>query len=247
MREDEVLSGMVLYAADQGEYGKRLVVLTKECGKVTMFANNARKPNNPLVAVCRIFATGSFTVRRGRDSYTLFSADISEWFSGFEKDIEKFCYASYLCEFMSYYTHEGEYSKDFLNLLFVAVKAVEKGEVDVELVRRVFELKTMMLAGEGPNVFGCVSCADREGQAFFSVSRGGVLCEACGRLAKDAVRISPTVAYTLKYIAQSPLTELFSFSLKSDALEEFGRLAAGFVKRYVDREFKSLEILNGIV
>ena len=247
MSDEEVLSGMVLYAADQGEYGKRLVVLTKECGKVTMFANNARKPKNPLVSACRIFAMGSFTVKRGRDSYTLYSADISERFAGLELDMEKFCHASYFCEFMSYYTHEGEYSKDMLNLLYLAIKAVEKGEPELNLVRRVFELKAMTFAGEGPNVSGCVSCGLKDAGAWFSVNKGGVLCDACGRLAKDAVRISPTVAYTLKYIASSPLTALFGFALKSDAMDEFERICDAFVKRYVDREFKSLAILSGIV
>ena len=238
---------MVLYSADHGEYGKRLVVLTKECGKVTMFANNARRPKNPLVSACSIFAMGSFTVKRGRDSYTLYSADIKEHFAGLELDMEKFCHASYFCEFMSYYTREGEYSKDMLNLLFLAIKAVEKGEMELALVRRVFELKTMSLAGEGPNVSGCVSCGDKAAGQWFSVNRGGLLCDACGRLVKDALRISPTVAYTLKFVAASPLTELFTFSLKSDAMDEFDRLVNAFVKRYVDREFKSLAILGGIV
>ena len=238
---------MVLSATDHGEYGKRLVVLTKEHGKVTMFANNARKPKNPLVSACRIFSMGDFTVKRGRDSYTLYGAEIKERFEGLEMDIEKFCYASYLCEFMSYYTREGEYCKDHLNLLYLGIKAVKKGEPELGLIKRVFELRTMTLAGEGPNVSGCVSCGEKDAGAWFSVNKGGVLCEACGKIAKDAVRISPTVAYTLRYTVQSPLSELFGFTLKSDATDEFERICDSFVKRYVDRQFKSLEILSGIV
>ncbi len=79
MRETEKLTGMVLKVSPVGEMDKRLVILTRERGKITAFARGARRPGNPFMAVSRPFAFGQFSLYAGRDSYTLQSAEISNY------------------------------------------------------------------------------------------------------------------------------------------------------------------------
>ena len=71
------VTGMVLMSAGIGEYDKRVVLLTKEEGRITAFARGARRPKNHLSAVTEPMCFGSFYVYAGRDSYSIDDASIS--------------------------------------------------------------------------------------------------------------------------------------------------------------------------
>ena len=101
------LTGMILSAMPVGEYDRRLVILTKEYGKITVFAKGARKPNSALIGVTRSFIFGTFEVYRGRDSYTMYKASAKEYFENVVNDLNAVCYACYFAEIADYYGREN--------------------------------------------------------------------------------------------------------------------------------------------
>ena len=245
MREEIQVTGIILYATLLGEYDKRLVMLTKERGKITVFANGARKPNSLLRAASQSFVMGTFTVYPTRDAYTLTKAEVSEYFSDIPKDMEKMCYASYFCEFMAYYTREGDFCTDHLNLLYFTLKALVAGRIDNRLIRYVYEIRLMDMEGQGIHCFQCVRC-NKDELLYFNAKAGGILCESCARELKVERRVSKTLVYTLQFIMATPVNKLYSFSLKEEAMDELEYVGNRFREAYVDREFKSLDILSGL-
>lgn len=148
MRELVQTTGMVLSAFPVGEYDKRLILLTKERGKITAFARGAKRPGSLLRAASRPFAFGTFTLSEGRDAYNLYGAEIENYFDGLEKDVESACYASYFAEFADYYGREGIEGTEMLKLLYQSFRALLKQSLPNRLVQRIFELKIMAVNGE---------------------------------------------------------------------------------------------------
>ncbi|SEG12725.1 DNA replication and repair protein RecO [Eubacterium ruminantium] len=154
--------GIVLSAALYGDYGKRLIILTENLGRITVFAKNIRKQTSRLTAAGQSFVMGTFKLRPGRDSYTLVAADIDNSFLELSYDMDKFSLASYFCEFASYYTREGLAAADELNLLYLAFKALIRDNISDRTVRLIYELKFMDIEGEVPEVASFTRITEEE-------------------------------------------------------------------------------------
>ena len=242
MREEQIVTGIVLYSTLVGEYDKRLVVLTKERGKITVFANGARRPNSIFRAASQSFVMGKFTVVSGRDAYNLIKVDVDEYFSEIAFDMEKMCYASYFCELMSYYTREGDFCTNNLNLLYFTLKALVNGVVSNQLIRCIYEVRLMDIEGQGIHAYACVKCGDRDIE-YFDAASGGMLCTKCALKQKINLKVSATLTYTLQFILSTPVNKLYGFTLADDALQELIWITDRFRNEYIDKNFKSLEIL----
>lgn len=140
--------GMIIKVMPIGEWDKRITILTRERGKVSAFARGARRTGNSFMGVTRVFAFGSFKLYEGKDSYNLHSADIKNYFEYLESDIITTCYATYFLELADYYAREYVREPDILKLLYMSLLALNKPSISNELVRRIYELRLMVIGGE---------------------------------------------------------------------------------------------------
>lgn len=140
--------GMILRSEPIGEYDRRLVILTKDHGKISAFARGARRQNNRLTASTDLFCFGEYKLYAGQNSYSVSDATIKNYFEELRNDMVGALYGMYFLEVMDYFTRENNDEELMLRLLYQALRAIIKPEPDNKLVKAVFELKTMLLQGE---------------------------------------------------------------------------------------------------
>ena len=201
MRESVNLTGMVLKATPVGENDRRLVILTRERGKITAFARGAKRPGSPLLGVTRPFVFGTFKLYEGRDAYNLQAADVLNYFSEITMDMEATCYS-----------RENLEATEQLLLLYQSLRALLKPALPNSLVQAVFELRSMAINGD--------------------------YTEHPPRPVSDSAN------YAWEYIVASPLESLYTFTLAPEVLEELKHCVELNKRRFIDREFHSLEILK---
>lgn len=152
MKDFVTVTGMVLKAAPVGEYDRRLVILTKERGKITAFARGARRQNSRLMAGTSPFSFGSFKLYEGRSAYNLMEADISNYFASLREDFEGAYLGMYFMEYADYYAQENNDESELLKLLYQSFRAIVSPAIDNRLVRYIFEIRALSVNGEFPGV-----------------------------------------------------------------------------------------------
>lgn len=235
--------GMVLSAATIGEYDKRVVLLTKERGRISAFARGARRPRSPLSAATEPFTFGEFFIYRGRDSYTIEQVEAKNYFPELRKDLEDLYMALYFCEVAGYFTREGMQAKQELNLLYLSLRALSLPSLSRQLVRYIYEFRMLAIAGEAPRIFSCIHCEGTEGLHHFYVGEAGIVCEHCydGR---TGITISETTIYTLQRIVSSPLEKLYTFTVGDQVLQELSTVVGRYFSAHTDKKFQSLSMLE---
>ena len=207
------VTGMILKSEPIGEYDRRVVILTKERGKVSAFARGARRPGNRFMAGTNPFCFGEFKLYPGKNAFTLQDIHIDNFFEELRDDFAGAYYGIYFMEIADYYGRENSDDKELLKLLYQALRAIIHPAYDNRLVRAIFEIKAIAVNGEFPGLF-------------------------------PDINVDSTCAYTISYIVHTPVEKLFNFSVTEEILGELIRTAKRYCDKCMDKNFKSLEIIE---
>ncbi len=235
--QDIIVNGIILSTMDLGEADKRLVLLTKQLGKITVFAYGAKRQKSPFIAAANPFVCGEFSIVSTRGAYRLKSVRCDNYFRELMEEYNKSCYAFYFLEFVSYFAMENMDCTDYLNLLYQSFKALINEEIPDKLVRYIFELKMFTINGEAPEVYKCFNCQEDVENGYFSLIRKCVVHQSCADMKN--IPLGPSTIYTLQYIISASLSRLYCFKVSNEVYLEFKKMMDEYRRIMVNYTFKS--------
>ena len=208
------VTGMILKAAPLKEYDRRVELLTLERGRISAFAKGARKAGSALSACTIPFTFGKFVLYEGRSSYTIQSAEIQKYFGDIAQDYDMTCYASYFAEMAQYFTRENMEALDEMILLYTTFLALQSGKLPFSLIRIIYEMRLLMIEGQGLELFECLHCHNTDTRSVYFVA-GGLVCDKCAAKEKELADSYPfilqkDVLYSFQYILTAPVEKLYS-------------------------------------
>ena len=186
---------IILKAHNFGESSKIVTIYTKKYGKCAVVAKGARRPKSALCGSLEP-VTHTFIVfykKEARELHTLSQSDIITPFHSLQGDLERFSYASALCELLDRLTPKEAENQALFALTLETLKTMKSvRSKDLIILLWFFELRMLGLLGFKPELGTCVGCKRRaEGNPLgFSLPRGGVLCAACATKDEDAYALS---------------------------------------------------------
>lgn len=211
------VTGIILKQTPIGEYDRRICLLTRERGKISAFVRGSRKPGSRLSSATNPFSFGVFKLHEGKNAYNVAEADIQNYFEDLRTDYIGAYYGMYFAEIADYYTRENSDDREMMKLLYQSLRALSVPSLARELVRCIYEIKSIVVNGEFPG------------------------------MPADVSGLEESTLYALQYIVESPVEKLFTFTVSESVLTQIKMLAERYCRKAFDREFKSLEILMGLL
>lgn len=178
-----------------------LSYITEDYGKITCFANNARKSKKRFLGKLEpaMLTNIKFYEKPGMTLDILYETDIIEDYKNVRKDIDIYLFLAKITDIARVLCQERDNNKN----IFYLIKAIYKSLdcIDAKAFPSNFSMSEALLkyeiyfisnllkyTGIFPNFLTCVACSEKNtgNRFYFSLKNGGVICKSCANLRDNA-------------------------------------------------------------
>ena len=214
--------GLVLRATKTGEADRALLLLTPD-GLVSAMAKGALRLKSRLFSGTGLFCYSEFTLFEGKTMFVVDEAEVRQVFWGIHESVEHMALAMYFAELASTLSPTGQEAEAQLRLLLNSLYLLSEGRRAPRLVKAVYELRAMTLAGFMPDLVACAAKRELE------------------------CNLDPAALAAMRHIVFSGDDKLFSFSLAEHSTQLLGAVTGRWALYCVDRPLRSLDFLNTVL
>ena len=238
------MNGLVIWEVKTGE-ADRVITILGENGLITAYSKGSLRPKNKLTSSTAMLSYSNFELYSGKTMYNIDDAISKERFIALFTDVERYYYASYFCELMKYLAPIDDDAHDYLALMLNTMHLLNERKKNEHLIKPVFEMRLMTIAGYMPDLTGCVDCADSQlKNGYFDMQNGIWYCELCAKQHGKPINCSIPSFAALRHIIYSESRKIFSFEIPENAILEINKLSSKYVQIHIDHSLTTLDFLN---
>ncbi len=256
MKEIKV-RGIVLREDPMGDKDKRLVLLTREMGRITVLAKGAMGARSKYRALTSVFSYVELVLTHGQTFYYIKEGSLIESFYSLRTDLFKLSYASWMLEVGETFCLEGQENEELLSMLLRGLLMETRAEEGMEsLPADVTVFRILAQNGFYPELSRCRGELAHEDEihdlsvdpVLFQPSVGGVFCSACQR--KTAVgagiRISPGALRALRYMIEQTPGKAYAFKVSEEVRKQIHEAVTDYLAEQTEHGYTSLGFLGKI-
>ncbi len=258
--------GFIIYSKKMNEADLLLSYITEDYGKITCFANNARKSRKRFLGKLEpAMLTGiKFYEKPGMALDILYEADLIEDYKNLRKDVDIYLFLTKLTEISRILCQERDNNKNIFYLINNIFKGLDRIVTPPEdsrlrvslnavlLKYEIYFISNMLkLMGIYPNFSNCVGCSmDNLHNAFgFSLKKGGVVCKTCAEDKNGDFQYSEIKQLPVNFInlsdlmIESDLSIINKLNASEDILINCSAFLRDFLSFHTGKRLKSFEII----
>ncbi len=257
-------NGFVVYAKKMNEADLLLSYITEDYGKITCFANNARKSKKRFLGKLEpaMLTNIKFYEKPGMTLDILYEVDLIEDYKNLRKDINIYLFLTKLIEISRILCQERDNNKNIFYLLRNIFQSLNKLEtapvagyspVSVNTLLLKYEIyfisNLLKFTGIYPNFSNCISCSENNllNSFDFNLKKGGVICRSCAEDKNNEFKYSEIKKLPVNFInlsnlmIESDLSIINKLAVKEEILMDCSMFLRDFLSFHTGKRLKSFE------
>ncbi len=235
--------GIVLRQKKIANNRRMIVLFTKQYGKLSAGTSVNEKSRSKAALALRPFTYAEYDIFKGREAYSINSAQVNRSFYSIGEDIDRFMNASAFIGYLDEVLVEGAPAPKLFDLSLEFLQSVSECRSGSDTLLYAFIVKTFRMLGVAPELDCCVNCGkalDNFGEGFrhFSVSGGGIVCPDC---AEEEKREGGSLIYRprfdiinmFRYFESKPLKTFEKVDLRPEVRGEVREIISEYTDRYL--------------
>lgn len=248
-REFVQLHGILLKIIPYAENDSLLQLLTAEKGKVIIFAKKS-STNNKSNSYSQPFAYSKFElISRGHGMMVYSGSQMIEYFPELRQSPYAMAAGEYFCEVSTFVPENIDNPNEYLSLLLNSLYLLtgrKRKNIDIKVIKLVFEIAFLQLSGLMPDPKECSSCGNKPEYWHFDE---GFLCENCAEKLhlSEIHKVDKNMFAAIDHIMTVNGVRRYSFTMNSDSLKSLIYLSEQYMKYRLEAELKTLNVYKSLI